>query len=618
MLNKEEYIRIQSKKISDFCNLTGVKNYRVAENYLNECEWDEQFAAQKYLSSLSDNVNDYSYNKPKEYEKHIIPVNEIKNENKPKIINDNKNKDIIRNGYLEFKMSETFIKNSKDSGPFSESLNYISKNLKSVDRFFYSFLEKLKNIRGIIIIFNEESFNRLKDQIKIINENNLNDDIRNNCIIFPTLNNSLIGVQLVEKLSIVSFPTYIFCKYKDDKGFYITDKMEGAFEISFFFDCFFRIVPSSEGNLNIINNSNNNINDIQNDIIKKKVKNNDFKKNENKNINENKENNKLKHNVLMDNYLKNKNYKNNIDQNRNINNKNLLNKKKINEHKYDENNPNYSNNKNLDKKKGDENKIEKEEKKKEEINKNINRNNNYMQDNFGDYFLGDSVLIGDLFKNSYYNYNNNKYNNSNNYNKNNINNIDNNFKEPYNNNNNKNQNNTNKRYQNPLLDNNNNLLADSIYQLSDGEVLQKRENQMRALEREEEEREKKEQEKKRKEEEEENRLKNIKKNYEDESEMAKMLLPKEPSDNDPNVCHIIFRIPDGEKNIERKFLKTDKVAILYNFVKSIGREIFMEPDATDFEILCIGFPPKNLENKKNNTLEEERLFPNSILQIKEK
>ena len=99
---------------------------------------------------------------------------------------------------------------------------------------------------------------------------------------------------------------------------------------------------------------------------------------------------------------------------------------------------------------------------------------------------------------------------------------------------------------------------------------------------------------------------------------CELFLPDEPDENNPNVCRIAFRIPDGEKNIERRFLKTDKIAALFNFVKSIGRDIFMEPDATDFDILCIGFPPKNLEDKKNNTLEEEGLFPNSILQIREK
>ena len=232
-----------------------------------------------------------------------------------------------------------------------------------------------------------------------------------------------------------------------------------------------------------------------------------------------------------------------------------------------------------------------------------NKNNNFNKNNFNN--------------NNNKNINNNKNNNnnSNDYNKKKV---GDNFLKPNNINNNKNQNNNNNIYQNPILDKSNNVLFDSIYQLSDGEVLKKRENQMRELERQEEEREKKEKEKKMKEEEEENRIKKIKNRYEDESKKAKMILPEEPADNDPNVCHIIFRIPDGEKNIERKFLKTDKISVLYLFVKSIGREIFMEPDASDFDILCIGFPPKNLEDKKNNTLEEEGLFPNSLLQIREK
>ena len=140
---------------------------------------------------------------------------------------------------------------------------------------------------------------------------------------------------------------------------------------------------------------------------------------------------------------------------------------------------------------------------------------------------------------------------------------------------------------------------------------------MKELERQQKEKEKKEEEEKRKILEEENRLKNINKKYEDEANLAKMILSEEPEENDPDACHIVFRVPDGEKNIERKFFKSDKIAVLYNYIKSIGREIFMEPDSTDFELLCIGFPPKNLEDKKNNTLEEEGLFPNAIIQIRE-
>ena len=108
------------------------------------------------------------------------------------------------------------------------------------------------------------------------------------------------------------------------------------------------------------------------------------------------------------------------------------------------------------------------------------------------------------------------------------------------------------------------------------------------------EKEKKEEEEKKKQLEEEKKIKN----YEKESEIAKMILAPEPDENNPDVCHIKFRLPDGEKIKERRFLKTDKISVLYDYIKSIGREIFMEPDSTDFDILCYGFPPKNLEDKK--------------------
>ena len=128
-----------------------------------------------------------------------------------------------------------------------------------------------------------------------------------------------------------------------------------------------------------------------------------------------------------------------------------------------------------------------------------------------------------------------------------------------------------------------------------------------------------EQEKKEKEElEEKNRIQNLNKQYDKEAELAKMILSEEPDENDPDACKIIFIFADGENRKERRFLKTEKVSALYNYIKSIGREIFTEPDTFDFDILSSDFPPKNLEDKKTQTLEEEGMFPNSILKIKEK
>ena len=92
-------------------------------------------------------------------------------------------------------------------------------------------------------------------------------------------------------------------------------------------------------------------------------------------------------------------------------------------------------------------------------------------------------------------------------------------------------------------------------------------------------------------------------------------LPEEPSDDDQNKCTIMFRFPDGEKTVERKFLKTDKISLLYLYIKSLGREIYSDQNEKDFSIVQ-PFPFKNYNDLQNNTLEQEGLFPNALLQIR--
>lgn len=160
-------------------------------------------------------------------------------------------------------------------------------------------------------------------------------------------------------------------------------------------------------------------------------------------------------------------------------------------------------------------------------------------------------------------------------------------------------------------------VQDSIFGLSEGQVLDKREKDFKELERQEEEKIRKEEEEKQKIIDEENRVKKLKEDYEKDAEMCKKLLPPEPDENNPDTCKIILRYPDGEKTIERRFLKTERVRVLYYLVKSKGREIFFEDESNDFDLI-FGFPPKNLQNYKYNTLDEEGLFPNAFIQIREK
>ena len=199
--------------------------------------------------------------------------------------------------------------------------------------------------------------------------------------------------------------------------------------------------------------------------------------------------------------------------------------------------------------------------------------------------------------------NNNKINN-NNTNNNNTN----------NNNNNANNNNKNKEYEPNYADydfgdDEENINYDFLndfkdynnMKLSDGQILAYQELKLRELEKMEEQ-------------------KNIEKEKiieeKKESNKIKENLKQEPDDDNPDKCIILFRFPDGEKSVQRKFLKQDKIKVLYDFIKSLGRDIFMEEEHHHFSLLQT-FPYKLFDDIQDNTLEQEGLFPNSVLQIKE-
>ena len=115
-------------------------------------------------------------------------------------------------------------------------------------------------------------------------------------------------------------------------------------------------------------------------------------------------------------------------------------------------------------------------------------------------------------------------------------------------------------------------------------------------------------------------IKNFKVNNtkeEKEEEFRTIIIPREPDINDPNACRITFRYPYDEKHIERRFNKNDKINVLYNYVESLGKEIYSKPIYHSFELIY-GFPPINFENKKDKTLEDEGLFPSAMINIIEK
>ena len=94
-------------------------------------------------------------------------------------------------------------------------------------------------------------------------------------------------------------------------------------------------------------------------------------------------------------------------------------------------------------------------------------------------------------------------------------------------------------------------------------------------------------------------------------------LSKTESSDNIEFCKIKFKYPNGEKYQEKEFNKNDKIISLFNFVESLGSDIYSNQNFNAFELIH-DFPPKNLSQTKNNTLIKEGLFPSSMVTIIEK
>ncbi len=62
----------------------------------------------------------------------------------------------------------------------------------------------------------------------------------------------------------------------------------------------------------------------------------------------------------------------------------------------------------------------------------------------------------------------------------------------------------------------------------------------------------------------------------EEAKRKKEQLPAEPNDKDPLACHIVFRLPGSGERVNRRFLKSDQVQLIYDFLDSLGDKIQFE------------------------------------------
>ena len=506
----------RQEKILNFNIIVGNQNNNVANEFLSLANWNITEAVNLYLYYIS-NPNNLNIN--------------------------NQNNLTIFKYITEYSFENDGILNKFSSlikMPFLQNNEECCKRfigrIKNLVTTGQGFSNLLKTNKGVIILYNKDTYYKLLQELEVINNDNQNNYL-NSVIFYPVIDNSNEGKNLINTLKINRFPCYLFCQYKSHDKFYIIDKMEGIFFLPTFKNTLFPQINNSN-----ISNKSNNINNEKGKIKDEKnkniiINNKDFLVNNKKNnnsINISNNNNEI--------HLKNEIIK---EEKKNINDINKLNINKQKE-KGNNNNININSNKNIIINNNQQIEIPKPKKE-------------YIPD-YRDYEFDDNQIQFPSFNN--FNLNMNEQD------------------------------------------------------LSDSQIRNNQDTEMRQLEKIEQEKEKKERKEKEQKRKEEEAKKKREEKLKEDKEIFSQLIPPEPADDNPDKCIIIFRLPDGEKNIQRKFLKSDKISVLYDYIRSLGKEIYSEEEYNNFSIIQ-SFPFKNFENKLNNTLEQEGLFPNSVLQIKE-
>jgi FAS-associated factor 2 len=97
-----------------------------------------------------------------------------------------------------------------------------------------------------------------------------------------------------------------------------------------------------------------------------------------------------------------------------------------------------------------------------------------------------------------------------------------------------------------------------------------------------------------------------------EKESKKDLLPPEPEKGTAGSTHLAIRLPSGSR-LERRFMKTDTLQTIRDFIESKVNETGFEADQYT---ISSAFPRKTFTDS-SVTLEEAGLIPQALLHIAE-
>lgn len=93
-------------------------------------------------------------------------------------------------------------------------------------------------------------------------------------------------------------------------------------------------------------------------------------------------------------------------------------------------------------------------------------------------------------------------------------------------------------------------------------------------------------------------------------------LPEEPSKDDVNSLEIIFRMPLSGERVNRRYLKTDKVQLLYDFIDHLQNEKKCQFEGVEGyceNYRLIQSMPRKLFTDKEMTLETAGFYPRGAM-----
>ena len=212
----------KKEKIEELKLALGIKDNRLAVNYLNKAEWDVE--EEKRLYRLENSKQSPRINNENEIE--TIKTERLKTINET---TQPKNKDLYKD-YLKF---------LKDKFP------NIASN-------FNEFLSLLEHNGGLIIISPEEKINEVRNNMIRASNDKFCVDIFKNATILPILKDSEIAKELTKEFSLKNYPLYIFCKYKDKDKMEIKSRVESKFWLKDVIETLLDCIPETDTKEQII------------------------------------------------------------------------------------------------------------------------------------------------------------------------------------------------------------------------------------------------------------------------------------------------------------------------------------------------------------------------------